>query len=390
MVRSTPPTRWRTLLWSSITAVLLVLAAACWTRAWLLTALPVGFLFGFFLQRGELCGAAAFSEVLLMRDGRKIAALWVLIVISMLGFALLDTVGLVELKPKPLLWARQLAGGLVFGAGMVLAGGCISGSLYKTAAGNLNSMSALSGIPLGIGAVLAGPLSGLHAWLGKFKATASDGGPVTLGSLTGLPFGSLALIVGAVTLAAFLAAKQRRAAATLPDGSTESVVVPSVASSGSIPRLERLATRPWRPWQAGLAIGLLAAPAYLSSLAAGRNYPLGVTNGVWHVLQLVIDSGARIVWWLVLVVAGLVAGSWVSAKLTGQARLLPKPPEQIVTAFGGGILVGIGAALAGGCYVGNIMSGVALMSVGMVVFTAATIAANWFVTWFYLMGGWDR
>jgi len=149
-------------------------------------------------------------------------------------------------------------------------------------------------------------------------------------------------------------------------------------------------TRPWKPWQAGLVIGLLAGPAYLSSVAAGRNYPLGVTNGVWHIQQLLIDHQARIVWWLVLVVIGLVLGSWLAARLAGQARLLPKPPEQTVIAFFGGILVGIGAALAGGCYVGNIMSGIALMSVGMVVFTAATIAANWLVTWVYLMGGWDR
>ena len=91
-----------------------------------------------------------------------------------------------------------------------------------------------------------------------------------------------------------------------------------------------------------------------------------------------------------LVVIGLVIGAWVAARLSGQARFLPKPPEQIVIAFGGGILVGIGAALAGGCYVGNILSGLALMSVGMVVFTAATILANWTLTWFYLMGGWQR
>ena len=45
-----------------------------------LTAIPIGFLFGFFLQKGDLCGASAFSEVLLMKDWRKIYGLWVCIV----------------------------------------------------------------------------------------------------------------------------------------------------------------------------------------------------------------------------------------------------------------------------------------------------------------------
>ncbi|MCK7478141.1 MAG: hypothetical protein M0C28_12535 [Candidatus Moduliflexus flocculans] len=44
--------------------------------------MPVGLLFGFFLQKGDLCGASAFSEVLLMRDGRKVFGLWVGIVVA--------------------------------------------------------------------------------------------------------------------------------------------------------------------------------------------------------------------------------------------------------------------------------------------------------------------
>lgn len=42
----------------------------------------------------------------------------------------------------------------------------------------------------------------------------------------------------------------------------------------------------------------------------------------------------------------------------------------------GGFLTGMGAALATRCVVGNMMSGWALMSVGMVLFDLVTIAAN--------------
>jgi hypothetical protein len=50
-------------------------------------------------------------------------------------------------------------------------------------------------------------------------------------------------------------------------------------------------------------------------------------------------------------------------------------------------LLGAGAAIAGGCVIGNIMSGLALMSVGMIIFTATVLLANWITTYFYLMGG---
>jgi hypothetical protein len=73
--------------------------------------------------------------------------------------------------------------------------------------------------------------------------------------------------------------------------------------------------------------------------------------------------------------------------MSGQARLLPKPPDEMLFALVGGLLVGVGAAFANGCVVGNIMSGWALMSVGMILFGVVTILANWMTTYFYMMGG---
>jgi uncharacterized membrane protein YedE/YeeE len=376
--------------------VLVVLLAAAtavaWaTGWWLLTAIPIGALFGFFLQKGDLCGSSAFSEVILARDGRKAWGLWVAIVVSMLGIALGDLLGWIQLNPKPFMWAGALVGGAVFGAGMVLAGGCVSGCLYKGAAGNLNSIVALLAMPLGIGLVEYGPLQGTLARLKQIRVEAANGGPLTLSSLTGLPFWALALLFAAATLV-WAAARRRgpadRAATGLP------------------------LHRPWKPWQAGVAIGLLALPAYVSSAASGRNYPLGVTHGVLEASLLLTDSPLqhvtglpeapahegtpagldappprkKIVWWLVLLVGSLMVGSNVSGRLSGEARLLPKPPGQVLVAAVGGLLVGAGAALATGCVIGNILSGWALMSVGMFVFGVVTVLANWATTVLYLRG----
>ena len=55
----------------SLFILLAITVVAIFTRFWVLTAIPIGFLFGFFLQKGDLCGSSAFSEVVMMRDWKK-------------------------------------------------------------------------------------------------------------------------------------------------------------------------------------------------------------------------------------------------------------------------------------------------------------------------------
>ncbi len=391
----------------TIILLFLVIVYSFITKLWVLTAIPVGFLFGFFLQKGDLCGSSAFSEVILFKDSRKVFGLWIGIVVSMIGIALLDMLGLVTLNPKPFLYINFILGGIVFGAGTVLAGGCVSGCLYKAASGNLNSMAALVGIPIGIAMIEFGPLSSMQAFMKTHIIKPEVGKSVTLSSLTGLPFWLLALFIGVITIIIVYNKRKKnnvKAASSETDSLTRKVFMKS-----------------WKPWQAGIAIGLLVIPAYLSSASSGRNYPLGVTHGVLQAELLITDKNfqhvwekpatvnkdnqpveavnksnqpaprqtqkKKIVWWLVLLVTGLFVGSFTSAKLSGQAKLLPKPPEQTVVAFFGGILVGTGAAIATGCVIGNILSGWALMSIGTVVFGVFTILSNWGMTYIYLMGG---
>jgi uncharacterized membrane protein YedE/YeeE len=321
----------------------------------------------------------------------------------MCGFAVLDLANLVTLNPKPLIYWNYLVGGSLFGVGIVLAGGCVSGCLYKAGTGNLNSIVALLTIPVGIALVEYGPLHEWFAGIKKIRVANADGTSVTLSSATGLPFWLLAALFAAATITAVAARRGRRR---------------TVSRNGASPTGQRLSllSRSWEPWQAGLAIGLLSAVAYLSSAGSGRNYPLGVTHGVLQAEQLLMErnlthvykkvaapaqnpspvpktagqaDGKKIVWWLVLLVASVIFGSFLSARLAGQARLLPKPPDQILWAMLGGLLVGSGAAIGTGCVIGNILSGWALMSVGTMLFGMVVILVNWLTTWLYLMGG-DR
>ena len=73
--------------------------------------------------------------------------------------------------------------------------------------------------------------------------TSEKGGPVTLTSVTGLPFWVLAIGIAGATVAGVLVRRARR---------------PAPARDAQGHPVRRLLTRSWKPWQAGLAIGLLA------------------------------------------------------------------------------------------------------------------------------------
>ncbi|MFO7885888.1 MAG: hypothetical protein R6U68_13810 [Desulfobacteraceae bacterium] len=82
------------LFWFGCLSVVLIISA--FTRLWVLTAIPVGFLFGFFLEKADLCGSSAFSEMIMMKDRDKFWGLCTVIVVSMIGFALLSALGWVK------------------------------------------------------------------------------------------------------------------------------------------------------------------------------------------------------------------------------------------------------------------------------------------------------
>jgi uncharacterized membrane protein YedE/YeeE len=408
MTSNTVEKNWLAYVTASLIFLISVTVVAISTNLWVLTAIPIGFLFGFFLQKGNLCGSSAFSEVLLMKDWKKVWGLWICIVTGMAGFAVLDLLGWVVLNPKPFIWGNYVIGGLVFGVGMVLSGGCVSGCLFKAGTGNLNSIVAILGIALGVSSVEYGPLYSVYEGLKTMIIKAPDGGPVTVASLTGLPFWVIAFVIVVLTLV-YIFIRSRK----------------NPKSEGAFSIKNKILAKSWKPWQAGLLIGLLGCFAYLSSAASGRNYPLGVTHGVMHVQLLMTDNhlnhvyqkkpaltkmelpaitesktqaispktstttppGKKVSWWLIALVSSLVLGSWVSGRLSGEARLISKPPQQVITALFGGFLVGIGAALATGCVIGNITSGWALLSVGTFLFGVVVVLSNWITTYFYLMNG---
>src|SRR3546814_1972225 len=83
--------------------------------------------------------------MVLMGDGNRLRS-WVLaMAVAILGSQLLQLAGLIDLKgaiytTPNLGWLGAAIGGLLFGFGMVQAGGCGSRTLVRFGAGNLKSL----------------------------------------------------------------------------------------------------------------------------------------------------------------------------------------------------------------------------------------------------------
>ena len=89
--------------------------------------------------------------------------------------------------------------------------------------------------------------------------------------------------------------------------------------------------------------------------------------------------------WLLLEIAGVAIGGFLSAGLAGRLRREVErgagvtAPARLAMAFSGGSVMGVGAVLARGCTSGQALTGGALLSVGSWAFMMSTFAAGYAV-----------
>lgn len=102
---------------------------------------------GVISQRSRLCFVQAFREPFLTGDTRHLRAALLALVISLVGFALIKAAIFEKAGEfvRPTFWLGSLTGGLVFGLGMVLAGGCGGGAIWRAGEGHIKLWLALAG-----------------------------------------------------------------------------------------------------------------------------------------------------------------------------------------------------------------------------------------------------
>jgi len=104
-----------------------------------------GIIYGIFLQYGRFCMASAVRDLFAVGVPRMAVGVLIAVVLYAVISAFVQESGVNTFRPHPLGW-HVLAGGTLFGLGMVLAGGCASSTLYKTGEGNLGSILVLFSI----------------------------------------------------------------------------------------------------------------------------------------------------------------------------------------------------------------------------------------------------
>src|SRR5216684_1105564 len=151
------------------------------------SALGTGLVFGYVIQRGGFCLTRALSNALLMRDATILRAYGLALLVAMAGVEILEVLALVDIPLRPLHWLSNIVGGLLFGVGMILSGGCSGSTWYRAGEGAVGAWVVLLGFAIGATTAGVGVLSPVRTLLQKPTLATGDGGPPTLASLTGLP-----------------------------------------------------------------------------------------------------------------------------------------------------------------------------------------------------------
>ncbi len=156
-----------------------------------------GVAFGVIFQRSRFCLVRAFREPFLTGDAEHTRATALALIVCTLGFAILK---FTDLKDKsewvfPSAGAGALLGGLLFGLGMTIAGGCGAGSIWRAGEGQLKLWVAI------VGFALAASLTRLG--LGAAGLAGKLGAAVFLPSVLGW---GLALVLVIVVMAAWATA----------------------------------------------------------------------------------------------------------------------------------------------------------------------------------------
>jgi hypothetical protein len=126
-----------------------------------------GAAFGLVFQRSRFCLVRAFREPFMSGEGDHTRAAALALIVSMVGFSILK---FTDLKDKsdwvfPGFWAGALIGGVLFGIGMVLAGGCGAGSIWRAGEGHVKLWCAV--VMFAVGASLMRQLLAQSGWLQK-------------------------------------------------------------------------------------------------------------------------------------------------------------------------------------------------------------------------------
>ncbi|WP_172330432.1 YeeE/YedE family protein [Mangrovicoccus sp. HB161399] len=322
-----------------------------------LAGLAAGGVLGLAARFGNFCTLGAIEHALYGSDRRRLRQWGIVLGTAVLATQAAGFAGWADLGAslyRSVAWspAGSIAGGLLFGYGMAMAGNCGFGALARFGSGDMRSLvivvvTAISGF-----AALSGPLAPLRtALFPQAAAEGPSGIAFGLSSVTGIPEPLAAAAIGLALLGWGLAHRPLREA------------------RGQV------------AW--GIAAGLAVAWAFVStSWLAARSFGGIPVEGLSYVAPLgrsllwLMTSTAGGLSFAVGSVAGVMAGGFAGSLIRGMFRWEAcEDPRELGRQVGGAAAMGIGGVVAMGCSVGQGVSGTAVLAWSGPV-TLAAIAAG--------------
>lgn len=304
----------------------------------LISGLFVGAALGFAMQRGRFCVTGAFRDVWVNRNTRWLSAFLLVVAVQSVGVFALDALGVIQLQTPAFPWLATIVGGFIFGFAIVLAGGCATGTYYRSGEGLVGSWLALITYALFSSIMKTGALSSFNSAVRSVTIKQNNFYQV----LGVSPWVFVALLAAGVGLAVrHHLSKPKIALASLP------------ASRTGLAHL--LFEKRWGAFATAVVIGLIAIAAWPLSWASGRKDGLGITTPSSNLVNYLVTGKTSLIDWGVFLVIGILVGSFIAAKGSGEFRVRVPDARTVLKSLAGGALMGIGAALGGGCTIGNAM-----------------------------------
>jgi len=339
------------------------------TIGFIISGLLVGALFGFVLQRGRFCMNSAFRDTIFIQDYTMFHAYLIALIIMIVGSNILNDMEIIHLKAQSFYPLANILGGYIFGLGIVLAGGCGSGIVYRMGEGQLASWFAVFGFFLGIGATTNGVLRPVYDLMRSVMV--GEPGMTLHGLLGGTPTIKWSVIIVLCAVLFAFTLKSRPFAIKKQKGFYWSVTAILVGVLGVV---TFWASEFWG--SPGFARGLnFTTPT-------GEVFFTILTGDAHSKFFPMYALGPYQVTWAGFYIVGVPLGAYVSAKILKEFTWKSPSASELLTVLGGSIMMGFGAATAGGCNVGQALTGASTLSVGSILATIAIILGNWTMVYF--------
>lgn len=304
-----------------------------------------GIILGLAARMGRFCTLGAIEDLFYGENTLRLRMWGLAIGVSIVGTFGLSAVGLLDLQ-QTLYLSRQwnplesIAGGLVFGYGMALAGNCGYGALARVGGGDLRSLMIVLVMGVSAYVTLGGPLSALRVWIfgDTVEATRSNSLADFLAQQSGVSPETAGITVGiAILIITLVHRPLRRSYSHMFWGAAAGVAI----LSG------------WAGTQWVASNGFDATRVVSHTFSA----PIGET-----ILYAMTSSGNSISFGTGSVI-GVVVGALLGSMIKGHFRWEAcEDPRELRRQMFGAVLMGIGAVVAVGCSVGQGLSAFSVLA----------------------------